>query len=171
MSGLWNEPGVPQRGWVCVDVRDLREQEWGAELVSCQMCGKEDIRFVHVMEHPRWAGGELEVGCVCAEKMSEDPVGPRARERELRKWLERRARFLAKQWQDVGNGQLRRILRGKAVVTAARTEKGWRGRLFRPGQGWTNGRRDFATLHDLKLAMFEFVDPRPRFSLGERGRP
>ena len=41
-----------------------------------EMCGNERIRFVHLMQHPDYPH-ELRVGCVCAEKMSDDYVNPR----------------------------------------------------------------------------------------------
>lgn len=62
--------GVPHKGWTCIDVIDLRadgEQPEETDYATCQMCGNEKIRYVHVMQHPDYIA-ELEVGCVCAEK-------------------------------------------------------------------------------------------------------
>lgn len=75
----WSDPNVPHRGWECVDVIDLAdycENDDEIRYQQCQMCSNEKIRFVHVMTHPDFQG-ELHVGCVCAEKMSEDYVNPR----------------------------------------------------------------------------------------------
>lgn len=56
MSGnRWDQPGVPHKGWHCVDVVDLRsdgEPAEEADQARCPMCGNERIRYVHVMEHP-----------------------------------------------------------------------------------------------------------------------
>jgi hypothetical protein len=41
----------------------------------------------------------LRVGCVCAEKMAEDYVTPRLRERELRNRAARRAKWLTRRWK------------------------------------------------------------------------
>ena len=78
MSGnRWDQPGVPHKGWRCVDVVDLRADGESADetdYATCQMCGNEKIRYVHIMEHPD-LDENFEVGCVCAEKMSDDYEG------------------------------------------------------------------------------------------------
>ena len=55
MSGnRWDQPGVPHKGWHCVDVVDLRADGESADetdYATCQMCGNEKIRYVHIMEH------------------------------------------------------------------------------------------------------------------------
>jgi hypothetical protein len=75
--GKWSQPGVPRRGWTCVGVEDLEEP---SEL--CGMCESVQIRFVHLMEHPDYAE-TLGVGCICAEHMEQDYIGPRLREKKL----------------------------------------------------------------------------------------
>lgn len=85
----WNKEGVPHRGWRCIDVEDLADLVDGTEEIpyeQCEMCGNERIRFVHLMQHPDYPH-ELRVGCVCAEKMSDDYVNPRKAEDTLRKRL------------------------------------------------------------------------------------
>ncbi len=56
MSGSrWDQPGVPHKGWRCVDVVDLRangEPADDTDYATCQMCGNEKIRYVHIMDHP-----------------------------------------------------------------------------------------------------------------------
>lgn len=80
MSGnRWDQPGVPHKGWHCVDVVDLRADGESADetdYATCQMCGNEKIRYVHIMEHPD-LDENFDVGCVCAEKMSGDFEGPK----------------------------------------------------------------------------------------------
>jgi hypothetical protein len=87
MSGnRWDQPGVLHKGWHCVGVVDLRADGGSADEnghATCQMCGNEKIRYVHVMEHPD-LGERFEVGCVCDEKMSDDYEGPQRREAKLR---------------------------------------------------------------------------------------
>lgn len=51
----WDQPGVPHKGWHCVDVVDLRadgEPADETDYATCQMSGNEKIRYVHIMEHP-----------------------------------------------------------------------------------------------------------------------
>ena len=83
----WNKAGIPHKGWSCVDVEDIAEYFDDAEEIEyeqCEMCGRERIRFVHIMRHPDYPD-ELRVGCVCAEKMSDDYVNPRRAEDTLKK--------------------------------------------------------------------------------------
>ncbi len=74
MGSAWR---VPHKGWHCVDVIDLRADGESADetdYATCQMCGNEKIRYVHIMEHPD-LDENFDVGCVCAEKMSGDYSG------------------------------------------------------------------------------------------------
>lgn len=101
MNGLWDNPGVPHKGWHCESVYDVREEGESPEETdykTCQMCGNEKIRLVHVMSHDDYEEN-LEVGCVCAEKMSNDYVGPKLRERELRNKALRRSKWLTRKWK------------------------------------------------------------------------
>jgi hypothetical protein len=75
---LWNQADIPHKGWIFLDVIDTETAE-----AICEMCGNERIRYVHMMAHADHSE-RLSVGCVCAEKMSDDYVNPRKRERELR---------------------------------------------------------------------------------------
>jgi hypothetical protein len=70
MTNLWKIPEVPHKGWVEQTVVDMDDA-----IHTCEMCGKEEIRFVHIMEHAN--NMQLQVGCVCAEKMSNDYIGPK----------------------------------------------------------------------------------------------
>jgi hypothetical protein len=45
-TGKWTEAGVPHKGWTCVDIQGLEEQEHRGE-----MCEARHVRFVHVIEH------------------------------------------------------------------------------------------------------------------------
>ena len=68
MTNLWNNPDVPHKGWHEETVIDTE-----AAVHTCEMCNKEEIRFIHVMLHPEHSEA-LHVGCVCAEKMSNDYI-------------------------------------------------------------------------------------------------
>lgn len=91
--GKWSEPGVPQRGWSCVDVDDL-----GAPSQVCEMCESVEIRFVHYMQHPDYPH-MVGVGCICAEHMEQDYVRPRAREKRLRSAASRRSTWARRKWR------------------------------------------------------------------------
>ena len=68
----WDQPGVPLKGWHCVDVVDLRADGESADetdYATCQMCGNEKIRYVHIMKHPD-LDENFDIGCVYTKKMS-----------------------------------------------------------------------------------------------------
>ena len=98
---LWDTPGVPHKGWECDTVYDIREDGSSPDETDyeiCQMCGNERIRYVHVMSHPEYPK-PLNVGCVCAEKMSNDYLGPKKKEKVLRNKASRRSRWLTRKWR------------------------------------------------------------------------
>jgi hypothetical protein len=61
--GKWSQPGVPHRGWTCEGVEDLGEPD-----AICEMCERQEIRYVHTMVHPEYPD-KLACGCVCAGHM------------------------------------------------------------------------------------------------------
>lgn len=91
MTNLWDKEGIPHKGWVNIDVID-NEDIHG----QCEMCGKEDIRYAHIMTHPKYHN--LSVGCVCAERMSEDYVTPRRLLDNAIK-INSRYRYFLKDWE------------------------------------------------------------------------
>lgn len=96
----WNNPNIPHKGWQCIDVIDLADySENDDEIIyeQCDMCSNERIRFVHIMVHP-YVQEQLHVGCVCAEKMTEDYVNPKNNERALRNRATRRSNFNRVEW-------------------------------------------------------------------------
>ena len=107
-ENLWNKPGVPHRGWKLLDVVDLRagcEAIEEPEYAVCQMCGNEKIRYIHIMAHPEYKI-PLEVGCICAEKMSGDYKTHKRMEAELRKRAAKRKGWLTRKWRISAKGIL-----------------------------------------------------------------
>lgn len=97
----WNQPGVPHKGWTCDYYFDNGDAD--ASFTICEMCGKERIRYVHVMSHPEF-NGQLEVGCVCAEKMSGDDKGPRERQKLMCRRFKRLRHWLTRCWNENEKG-------------------------------------------------------------------
>jgi hypothetical protein len=85
-KNLWNKIDIPHKGWIFLDVIDTEAAE-----STCEMCGNERIRYVHIMSHQDYLT-PLNVGCVCAEKMSDDYVNPKLREQKLRNAAAKRVR-------------------------------------------------------------------------------
>lgn len=62
----WNQKSIPHKGWYNQGYEDLEQATH-----VCDMCGKEEIRYVHTMYHPL-VDNYFRVGQVCAEKLTED---------------------------------------------------------------------------------------------------
>lgn len=122
MTNYWNIPGVPHKGWTCFDVIDLQDQSEDFE--NCMMCGKEEIRFVHILFHPKVAT-QFRVGCKCAEKMTEDLVNPENRQRELQNRAQRKKNWMIKKWSTSakGNDYLRLDKHRIVILKDSKTQK------------------------------------------------
>lgn len=82
----WDKADIPHKGWQYVGMEDLGEDVYPGDPIpyeQCEMCGKEKIRYVHLLKHPDY-DGEIRVGCDCASKMLCDYVTPQDRERNLK---------------------------------------------------------------------------------------
>ena len=148
----WDKVGIPHKGWACIDVIDLRGDGAGFDETSyetCQMCGHEKIRFVHVMEHSDQEDG-LRVGCVCAEKMSGDYVGPRQREAKLRNRAARRTRWLLRKWRVSAKGNSFMNVDGYNLGVHMNQYKRWGYRIES-----RFGPKTYATKDEAKLALFD----------------
>lgn len=98
----WEREGIPHKGWKEIGIEDLGEDlEFGddVEYEQCEMCGQEKIRYVHILQHSDF-NGELRVGCVCAEHMTDDYINPQKSERELKNRLNRKKNFMRREWQE-----------------------------------------------------------------------
>jgi len=149
----WDKPGIPHRGWWTVDVIDLNPDEEPADQVdyaTCEMCDHHPIRYVHVLDHP--GHDRLEVGRICAQRMTGDYVGPRRREQALRNRAARRSKWLGRRWRTSSKGNF--YLEDKGVnlgVFASPYHPGrWGARI-----GKRFGRGTYATSEAAKLALFE----------------
>lgn len=72
-----SEMALPDSGWSLVAVDDL-----GRATHECDYCHTEHVRYVHRLTHPAHAA--IRVGCVCAGKLTADPLAAQARENEAR---------------------------------------------------------------------------------------
>lgn len=154
MSPHWETPGVPHKGWTCVDVVDLNPDGEPADRVdyaTCEMCGQHPVRFVHVLEHDRF-DAPMEVGCVCAEHMTEDYVNPARRESELSRRAARRAKWLSRKWRTSrqGNPYLNVGGYNLCVFRSPRAEGWWGYRI-----GGRFGRLAYDSAAAAKLALFD----------------
>ena len=93
MSGKWEKPNVPHKGWSCIDIKDL-----GKPIMTCQMCEKETIRYAHYMGHSGYQG-VLIVGCICAGKMEGDLQNAKKRDTFMKSRMNKRKNWLARKWK------------------------------------------------------------------------
>ena len=146
---LWNQPGVPHKGWRCIDVEDL-----GAADDTCEMCGNHPLRYIHTMEHDDH--DPLRVGCVCAEKMATD-YDAKAAETKLKNKAGVRSRWLGRQWRTSRKGNP--YLRIDGLVIGVSPSFGGRWRYWITKQGGTdlyeNSPTSYETEDQAKLALFE----------------
>ena len=160
-TGKWREPGVPHRGWSCVDVYDDREDEdddgEGELTFVCQMCEVQRIRYVHVMQHPDYPD-ELHVGCICAGNMEQDLVGARQRETNFRKRRSRKSKWLTRDWRTsvVGNEFINTD--GYNIVVYPKAGAGWGARVKHRVSGRERvSKLPYANAAQAKLAAFEVM--------------
>jgi DNA helicase-2/ATP-dependent DNA helicase PcrA len=148
---LWDDPNVPKKGWICVDVIDL-----GQPYGECGMCGKEDIRYVHIMRHEKHQS--IGAGCVCGGKMEGDINTAKERENALKNKISRFRTFSVTEFKTSAKGNLYTKYKNTVITFVQSKNKNADG-------GWTfveNGEFSsyYKTLDEAKRAAFEKVDGR-----------
>ncbi|MEQ8236259.1 MAG: hypothetical protein ABRQ23_05745 [Syntrophomonadaceae bacterium] len=155
---LWETPGVPHKGWTCTGMIDLREDDPDAEMEMCEMCGKEGIRYVHIMEHPRYQQ-TVKAGRVCAENMENDYATPGRRERELLNRHNRKMTFLKREWQHRQNGNYVLKFKGEYLtIMPSKFNKNNFGVVYGGQSIWNYKGRKMSDLRTAKLVAFEIFD-------------
>lgn len=84
---------LPTTGWYLARMEELEYAEH-----ICELCGKEKIRYVHIMKHD-YIDKRIDVGCICAGHMLNDYDTPQQTEYEFKKKLSRKETFMNKVWQ------------------------------------------------------------------------
>lgn len=148
MSNLWDQLGVPHKGWRCVNVIDMEEA-----IETCEMCGHENIRYVHYMQNHDYPE-ELGVGCVCAEKMTGDYVNPKLKEKRLKSRAGRKARWLSRKWKTSRNGNPYLKVDGVHIVIFV-FKHGWKKGKFGYKVDDIWGDRAYETVEETQLASFD----------------
>jgi hypothetical protein len=139
-SRAWKIPGLPRTGWKSVRVRDVNPDGLPKDEVhyaTCQACGHDRVRYVHTIVHPDWPG-ELNVGRLCVENLTGDPLNPARQEAELkRRAMARRqqrtaceaarVQWATQQWRRSAKGNAWTTYRGThTTVFPSRFGPGWR---------------------------------------------
>lgn len=145
----------PTTGWVEDYVTDLGT----GESQMCQCCEKEWVRYVHAVHHKDGLWMSLEVGCICAGRLTGDPERSKQLDSAARNISARRANWCTlKGWKIGRKGGL--ILKKDGRIFAINRSKygswagSWTGRgdeVWQRVDGW---HRD---LDAAKLALFDAV--------------
>ena len=146
---LWDEPNVPKKSWFCVDVIDL-----GHPVGKCGMCGKEDIRYVHIMSHENHQS--IGSGCVCAGNMEGNVEAAKDRENSLKNKINRFKTFSLIDFKTSAKGNLYTKYKD-TVVTFIKNKKDDGGWNFVEGGEFSSY---YKTLDDAKRVAFEKIDSR-----------
>lgn len=160
----WDKKGIPHKGWRYLGVEDLGENLQPGESIiteTCEMCNHENIRYVHLLEHPDY-DGILRVGCDCAEKLTEDYTTPKYVESEHKNRLKRKKNFMKQIWQyKPNNGNYVLRYKGEYItIMPNKFGKGW-GVIYNGSQLWTYNGRKILDLETAKNVAFELFD-KPR---------
>lgn len=147
--GKWAQPGIPHKGWDWHGVHDLGEH---APTQECEMCERQQIRFVHTLAHPDYPD-ILECGCVCAGYMTDDPAGATRREAVVRYRAKRRSSWTASGWGRTHAGSPMRAT-GGYHITIWHFDALWQFKLTTPSSQIVM-RRGYASEDAAKLAAFD----------------
>jgi hypothetical protein len=151
--GKWSSLEVPRQGWICISTEDLGEPQ-----LICEMCEKEEIRYVHHMEHPK-NPEVLKVGCICAGYMEESTIAAKQREVYLKNRAANRKRWTSRIWKCGLRGNY--IVSGKYRITIYHKHSGWwveiqtltAAKVHYPTQ-------HFETMDEAKLYAFDYIYPK-----------
>ena len=142
-------------------MEDLGEDVYPGDPIpyeQCEMCGKEKIRYVHLLRHPDY-DGEIRVGCDCASKMLCDYVTPQERERNLKNRVNRRSNFMKQEWYckpETGNYTLR--YKGDQItIVRSKYGPGW-GVVFKGEWQWDYHGRKITDFDTAKVVAFNLFD-------------
>ena len=150
-TGKWRQPGVPHKGWQCLDIEDLEEP-----CHTCEMCEVQIVRYVHEMWHPDY--GTLDVGCICAGYMEQDPVGARQREASFKQRLSRRSNWLRRHWRTSYSGNEFINTHDGFNVVIFQNGDTWGARFIDKTTGYSRvSQRPYASSNAAKLAAFDAI--------------
>lgn len=151
--GKWSEPGIPHRGWTCLDVKDLCEL--GEDFIVCEMCEMQTIRFVHKMIHPNYPE-TLDCGSNCAGKLEQDSKSAADRDKAVRSRATRRQKFPdRKGWKVLPSGDIYIVVNGYRCTVKSHHDG--HGILIQAPEpyGISRGIKRYASEREAKAACFD----------------
>ena len=152
----WTQPGIPHKGWKLVDVYDVREEGQSIEETTyetCMMCNNERIRYVHVVTHDE-VKEDFNVGCICAEKMTDDYVNPKLLEEDLKSRSNKRANWTKRKWKTTKNGNYKLGFEGHSLLIFIDKKTGkYKGKIDEQF-----GKKTFETIAQAKMAILKGIE-------------
>ena len=110
----WN---APLSDWYCIDLIDIEEESSDTDLFTCELCGCNRVRFVHVMEH-KYYFESVSVGCVCAGIMEGDILAAKERERLMKNRAKRKRNFPKRKWKETRYGSYILMYKNSYIMMA-----------------------------------------------------
>jgi hypothetical protein len=156
MSNRWKQKDIPHKGWTLISVIDVREDgqsEEETDYENCMMCGKEKIRYVHIVDHPE-VYEDYRVGCVCSEHLTDDYVNPKRLEQKLRNRTSKRKNWIKKEWKrsPKGNYYINFEEHHLIIYKDKKTNK------YKVKIGEIFGNKIFDTIEKAKVAVFNGIE-------------
>lgn len=155
--GKWSEPGVPHRGWYCSSEFDAIEEV--GYLLTCEMCERTEVRFVHVMQHSEYPVS-LNCGCICAMHLSGEKIETEEREKRLRSRASRRTKFGSRKgWKLSARGNPNiRVGNMHVVVAQSRSGQFHIGSKRATEERFEWDARGYATQDEAKTGSFDLLE-------------
>lgn len=125
---LWNDSKIPRHGWICIVMEDNEDN-----LETCQVCGVQEIRYVHIMHHPD-CSHTVRAGSHCASKMELDSNTADIREHGFINKIKRKKNWLKDDWKISTKGNPRKVKEGY-IITLFPKENQWTYSICKKGQG------------------------------------
>ena len=152
---MCEESDFPQSGWQCCSMADLGKPDQ-----VCEMCGKERVRHVHVMEHAEYSK-KLRVGSVCAQKMEKYGIDPKLCEARMKSRIQRLSSFLRLDWDISQNGNWTMSYNGVRITIMQSQFRGDRFGVALNGDfTWKYKSQNICSVAEAKVIAFDLVDGR-----------
>lgn len=153
---FWNTPGVPHKGWQLESVYDIREEGQSVDETdykTCMMCGNDRIRYVHILTHKE-VSKDFIVGCICAEKMTDDYVNPRRIENAIKNKTARKISWAKKTWKISKKGN--QFLKKDGHLFIIFRDK--KSDIYRGKIDGIFGKKHFQSEEEAKIALFNGME-------------
>jgi hypothetical protein len=149
--GKWSQPGVPHKGWTCIDIEDIGEPS-----AICEMCEKQSIRYIHYMEHPDY-GDTLRVGCICAGHMEDDLISAQRRDDFMKSRSSKRKKWIDRNWKISAKGNS--YIKSDGYIIVMKCQDTYWSALIQSEdktfEKWSQ--RKYKSKNEAKLAAFDYL--------------